>query len=159
MLVNKSKPDLIRPLFTQPVRNFCLPRLEKDILDDAYDEIELLGFPVSCTWFDMLETSYRGDLTARELTRNKGKSVRMIGHLVCIKYIKTIKKELMSFGCFIDPGGNYFDTTHFPQSLKQYAFKGAGSYLIRGKVVEEFGYPSLEVEKMLKLPVRPDKRY
>jgi hypothetical protein len=83
----------------------------------------------------------------------------MIGHLVCIKYIKTIKKELMSFGCFIDPGGNYFDTTHFPQSLKQSAFKGAGSYLIRGKVVEEFGYPSLEVEKMLKLPVRPDKRY
>lgn len=159
MLVNKSKPDLIRPLFTQPVRNFCLPRLEKDILDDAYDEIELLGFPVSCTWFDMLETSYRGDLTARELIRNKGKSVRMIGHLVCIKYIKTIKKELMSFGCFIDPEGNYFDTTHFPQSLKQYTFKGAGSYLIRGKVVEEFGYPSLEVEKMLKLPVRPDRRY
>ena len=26
----------------------------------------------------------------------------------------------------------------------------------QGKVVEEFGYPSLEVEKMLKLPVRPD---
>lgn len=159
MLVNKSKPDLIRPLFNQPVRNFCLPRLEKNKLDDAYDEIELLGFPVSCTWFDMLETSYRGDLPAHELTRNKGKSVRMIGHLVCIKYIRTIKKELMNFGCFIDPEGNYFDTTHFPQSLKQYAFKGAGTYLIKGKVVEEFGYPSLEVEKMAKLPVRPDKRY
>lgn len=159
MLVNKSKPDLIRPLFTQPARDFSLPRLEKDKLDDAYDEIELLGFPVSCTWFDMLETSYRGDVAVHELIRNKGMSVRMIGHLVCIKYIKTVKKELMNFGCFIDPEGNYFDTTHFPQSLKQYPFKGAGTYLIRGKVVEEFGYPSLEVEKMVKLPVKPDKRY
>ncbi len=159
MLVNKSKPDLIRPLFTQPARDFSLPRLEKDKLDDAYDEIELLGFPVSCTWFDMLETSYRGDVAVHELIKNKGVSVRMIGHLVCIKYIKTVKKELMNFGCFIDPEGNYFDTTHFPQSLKQYPFKGAGTYLIRGKVVEEFGYPSLEVEKMVKLPVKPDKRY
>ena len=28
-----------------------------------------------------------------------------------------------------------------------------------GKVVEEFGFASLEVEKLAKLPVRPDKRY
>jgi len=159
MLINKSKPDLIRPLFAQPARNFSLPRLEKDNLDDAYDEIELLGFPVSLTWFDMLETSYRGDVAAREMIKNKGMSIRMIGHLVTIKYIKTIKREWMNFGCFIDPEGNYFDTTHFPQSLKLYPFKGAGTYLILGKVVEEFGYPSLEVEKMAKLPVKPDKRY
>ncbi len=159
MLINKSKPDLIRPLFTQPVRNFSLPRLEKDKLDDAYDEIELMGFPVSLTWFDMLMTSYRGDVPALEMIKYKGMSVRMIGHLVTIKYIKTIKHEWMNFGCFIDPEGNYFDTTHFPQSLKFYPFKGAGTYLILGKVVEEFGYPSLEVEKMAKLSVKPDKRY
>jgi hypothetical protein len=30
---------------------------------------------------------------------------------------------------------------------------------VLGKVVEEFGYASLEVEKMAKLPVKPDKRY
>jgi len=93
------------------------------------------------------------------MIKNKGMSIRMIGHLVTIKYIKTIKREWMNFGCFIDPEGNYFDTTHFPQSLKLYPFKGAGTYLILGKVVEEFGYPSLEVEKMAKLPVKPDKRY
>lgn len=65
----------------------------------------------------------------------------------------------MNFGCFIDPAGNFFDTTHFPQSLKNYPFKGAGTYLILGKVVEEFGYASIEVEKLARLPVRPDKRY
>ena len=83
----------------------------------------------------------------------------MVGHLVTIKYIKTIKKEWMNFGWFIDPEGNFFDTTHFPQSLKYYPFKGSGTYLIMGKVVEEFGYPSIEVEKLAKLPIKADKRY
>ena len=159
MLLNKSKPEQMRPLFSSPVKEFTLPDLEQDKLDDAYDEIELLSFPVSMTWFDMLETLFRGEITAREMIKYKGKSVRMVGHLVTIKYIKTIKKEWMNFGCFIDPEGSFFDTTHFPQSLKQYPFKGAGTYLILGKVVEEFGYPSIEVEKLAKLPIRPDKRY
>ena len=54
---------------------------------------------------------------------NIGKKVRMVGHLVTIKYIKTIKREWMNFGCFIDPEGSFFDTTHFPQSLRGYPFK------------------------------------
>jgi len=159
MMINKSKPDLIRPLFAPPVKNFTLPDLEQDKLDDAYDEIELLSFHVSMTWFDMLETSFRGEIRARDMIKHIGQKVRMVGHLVTIKYIKTIKKDWMNFGCFIDSEGDFFDTTHFPQSLKYYQFKGAGTYLVLGKVVEEFGYASLEVEKMAKLPVKPDKRY
>ncbi len=159
MMINKSKPESMRPLFSSPVKDFSLPDLEQNKLDDAYDEIELFSFPVSMSWFDMLETSFRGEITAREMINNIGKKVRMVGHLVTIKYIKTIKKEWMNFGCFIDAEGSFFDTTHFPQSLKNYPFKGAGTYLILGKVVEEFGYASVEVEKMAKLPVKPDKRY
>jgi DNA polymerase-3 subunit alpha len=83
----------------------------------------------------------------------------MVGHLVTVKYIKTIKNDWMNFGSFIDAEGSFFDTTHFSQSLKNWPFKGAGTYLILGKVVEEFGFPSLEVEKMAKLPVIPDQRY
>ncbi len=159
MLINKSKPEQIRPLFYPSVRQFCLPELEHNSLDDAYDEIELLGFPVSMSWFDMLQTSFRGDIKARDLNSYKGRMVKMVGHLVTIKYIKTIRKEWMNFGCFIDSEGNFFDTTHFPDSLVNYPFKGAGTYLILGRVVEEFGYASLEVKKMAKLPVKPDKRY
>ncbi len=159
MMMNRSKQESIRPLFSQPVRDFTLPELVHGDLDDAYDEIELFGFPVTINWFDMLETSFRGEVSARDLIRHVGKKVRMVGHLVTIKYIKTIKKEWMNFGCFIDAEGNFFDTTHFSQSLKNYPFKGSGTYLILGKVVEEFGFPSLEVEKLAKLPVRPDKRY
>jgi len=159
MMMNKSKNENIRPLFSQPVRNFTLPDLVHGNLDDAYDEIELFGFPVTMSWFDMLETSFRGEITAREMLRHTGQKVRMVGHLVTIKYIKTIKGDWMNFGCFIDAEGSFFDSTHFSQSLKNYPFKGAGTYLILGKVVEEFGFPSLEVEKLAKLPVRPDKRY
>jgi len=43
---------------------------------------------------------------------------------------------------------------HFPDSLKNYPFKGPGIYLILGRVVEEFGFPSVEVEKMAKLPYK-----
>jgi len=159
LMINKNKHESIRPLFHQPVRNFTLPDLVHGNLDDAYDEIELVGFPVTISWFDMLETSFRGEVSARDMLKFAGKKVRMIGHLVTIKYIKTIKREWMNFGCFIDSEGNYFDTTHFSQSLKNYPFKGSGTYLIFGKVVEEFGFPSIEVEKLAKLPVKPDKRY
>jgi DNA-directed DNA polymerase III PolC len=159
MMMNKNKQEQIKPLFPSPVRNFTLPDLEQGKLEDAYDEIELFGFPVSMSWFDMLETSFRGDIPACEMIRHIGKKLRMVGHLVTIKYIKTVKKEWMNFGCFIDPEGNFFDTTHFAQSLKNYPFRGSGTYLILGKVVEEFGFPSLEVEKLAKLPVKPDHRY
>lgn len=159
MMMNRNKQESIRPLFTQPIRKFTLPDLVHGTLDDTYDEIELIGFPVTVSWFDMLETSFRGEIMARDMINHVGKKVRMIGHLVTIKYVKTIKKDWMNFGCFIDSEGDFFDTTHFSQSLKNYPFKGGGTYLILGKIVEEFGYASLEVEKLAKLPVKPDKRY
>jgi DNA-directed DNA polymerase III PolC len=159
MLMNESKHDNTRPLFSNPVRSFSLPDLEHSAIDDAYDEVELFGFPVSLSWFDMLRTSFRGDVMAAGLRDNVGKTVRMVGHLVTIKYIKTVKGDWMNFGCFIDADGNFFDTTHFSKSLQNYPFKGSGTYLILGKVVEEFGFQSIEVDKLAKLPVKPDKRY
>ena len=159
MMINKGKPDNIRPLFSSPVRDFSLPDLVQGTTEDVYDEIELFGFPVTMSWFDMLETSFRGEVSAREMIRHTGKKIRMVGHLVTVKYIKTIKNDWMNFGCFIDSDGNFFDTVHFSQSLNNWPFKGSGTYLLLGKVVEEFGFPSLEVEKMAKLPVRPDQRY
>ncbi len=159
MMINKNKQEDTRPLFSPPVRDFSLPDLVQGKLEDVYDEIELFGFPVTMSWFDMLETPFRGDVSARRMIEYTGKKVRMVGHLVTVKYIKTIKNDWMNFGCFIDSEGNFFDTTHFSQSLKEWPFKGSGTYLILGKVVEEFGFPSLEVEKMAKLPVKADQRY
>jgi DNA-directed DNA polymerase III PolC len=158
-LINGSKNENSRSLFHTPSKEFRLPELCYNRLEDAYDEIELIGFPVSMSWFDMLETQFRGEITADSMDKYIGKKVKLVGHLVTIKYVKTVKNDMMNFGCFIDTEGNFFDTTHFSQSLKAYPFKGSGTYLILGKVVEEFGYPSIEVEKMAKLPVKPDPRY
>ncbi|HQG78260.1 MAG TPA: DNA polymerase III subunit alpha [Bacteroidales bacterium] len=159
MMVNKGAAESTRQLFPMQARDFALPELASDPLDDAYDEIELFGFPVSLSWFDMLETSFRGEIKAREMMSHVGKRVRMAGHLVTIKYIKTSKGEWMNFGCFIDSEGNFFDATHFSRSLENYPFRGSGTYLILGKVTEDSGFPSLEAEKLAKLPVKPDKRY
>jgi len=59
----------------------------------------------------------------------------------------------MWFGTFIDIEGNFFDTTHFPNSSPIYPFRGKGCYLILGKVVLDFGVPSIEVIKFAKLQI------
>ncbi len=153
MLLNKTVPVAKnRALFEAAPREFVLPQLEQSVLGDAWDEIELIGFPVSMTAFDMLETRFRGEITSMQMMSNLGRTVRMLGRLVTIKYVRTVRGEIMHFGTFTDVQGEFFDTVHFPPSLKNYPFRGDGIYLILGKVVEEFGFPSLEVEKMAKMP-------
>ena len=137
---------------------FTLPALEQSPLEEIYDEIELLGWPVTHTWFDLLQTGFRGEIMAQEMMQHVGRKVRMLGLLVTIKYVRTIKKEWMHFGTFIDVHGQVFDTVHFPKAVNEYPFRGDGIYLIGGKIVEEFGFPSLEVAKMAKMPLKPDPR-
>jgi len=108
---------------------------------------------------ELLQTRYRGNIPARELNQNVGKTIKIVGQLVTIKYIKTKNREWMHFGSFHDHNGDFFDTVHFPQSLKKYPFRGSGLYLILGKVVSEFGYATIEVEKLAKLPIENDPRY
>jgi DNA polymerase-3 subunit alpha len=83
----------------------------------------------------------------------------MLGQLVTIKPVRTVNGDYMNFGTFVDVIGDFFDTVHFAPSLKAYPFNGKGVYLLSGKVVQEFGYPSVEIEKMAKMPYQPDPRY
>ena len=154
---NKQVPN-VNKLLESRSKQFTLPHLIHNSLEDAYDEIELLGFPVSTSNFDMLRTSFRGEILASDMDNMVGRKVRMVGLLVTIKYVKTVRKELMHFGTFLDVTGELFDTTHFPDSLRRYPFRGHGVYLILGKVVTEFGYASIEVEKLAKLPLQRDPR-
>lgn len=62
----------------------------------------------------------------------------------------------MWFGTFLDADGEFFDTTHFPNNTPLYPFRGAGCYLIKGKVVEDFWFPSIEVVKFAKLEIQGD---
>ncbi len=145
-------------LFNASILNYRLPELKHEKLEDAYDEFEFLGFPVTVSHFDILETTYRGEVLGKDLKTYVGKKVRMVGRLVTVKYVRTIKKELMHFGTFLDMHGEFFDTVHFPDSLKDYPFRGKGIYLIQGTVNEEFDFHSVTVEKMAKLPLKEDPR-
>jgi len=159
LFFGKSKETINQTaLFTSPKRNFNMPHLEHNIIEDAYDEIELIGFPVSIRYFELLKTSFRGEIMAKEMATFKGKTVRMMGELVTRKFTKTKSGQIMNFGTFIDNEGEFFDTTHFPKALDQWPFRGHGIYLILGKVEEEFGFYTLIVEKMAKLPIVPDPR-
>ena len=158
MLLSKHVKSIPNRLFDIPSKKWELPGMEQSFVEAAYDEIELLGFPVTMSWFDLLQTSFRGEVMANDLTAYVGKTVRMVGLLVTIKYVSTSKHELMHFGSFLDLSGEFFETVHFPQSLKNWPFAGHGVYLILGKVVAEFGHPSIEVEKLAKLPVKGDPR-
>jgi DNA polymerase-3 subunit alpha len=149
----KSKPTTTIDLFDTEPKEFPLPELKHNPLEDAFDEIELLGFPL-CNPFDLLATQNYGDTRAAELTTKKGKQVCMVGYIVTTKSASTMKtKEHMAFGTFYDVEGNVFDTVHFPDSARKFPFRGRGFYELKGKVTEDFGVYMLEVHGMDKLPM------
>jgi len=75
----------------------------------------------------------------------------MYGYLVAIKNTGTSNGKRMNFGTFIDREGQFIDTVHFPPSAAKYPFRGRGVYRLVGKVVEEFDFYSLEVDRMEKI--------
>ncbi|WP_288878836.1 DNA polymerase III subunit alpha [Pedobacter panaciterrae] len=104
-------------LFESLTRKPVLPKLDYSIVEDQYDEIELLGFPVSASMFDLARSSFRGDTAADQLRNFEGRTVRMVGDFVCDKYVRTKNGKVMKFGTFLDVDGDFFDTVHFPPSL------------------------------------------
>jgi DNA polymerase-3 subunit alpha len=141
-------------LFKLSYKTYQLPALADSELENAYTELELLGYPLNYKMFDFLKTPYRGDTMAADMHEHLGKTVRMVGNYVCEKTVHTIKNTKMWFGTFLDTNGDFFDTTHFPNTTPMYPFKGKGCYLILGKVVEDFGFQSIEVLKFAKLDIQ-----
>ncbi|MGO4822225.1 MULTISPECIES: DNA polymerase III subunit alpha [unclassified Flavobacterium] len=145
-------------LLQEPFKEFQLPSLERAPLEDAFDEIELLSFPISHTPFALLQTKFRGDVMAKELLNYHKKQVRLLAYLISRKQVPT-KRGTMYFGTWIDVEGTYFDTTHFPDTLAQYPFEGGGCYLLLGIVEVDYHFPTITITKMAKMPFVPDPRY
>jgi DNA-directed DNA polymerase III PolC len=159
LLLNNFKPENRALLLLQePVKDYKLPVLERSLFEDAFDEIELLSFPVSCSVFDLLQTQHRGDIMAKDLVSHHKKQVRMLAYLISRKQVPT-KKGTMYFGTWIDHEGTYFDTAHFPDSLVQHPFLGGGCYLLLGTVEVDYHFPTISISKMAKMPFIADPRY
>ncbi|HCA08621.1 DNA polymerase III subunit alpha [Chryseobacterium sp.] len=158
LLVNFKPENRGLMLIEEPVQEFKLPQLKRENFEDAFDEIELIGFPVSCSPFDLLQTKYRGSVFVNNLLKFHKRQVKMLAYLISRKHVPT-KKGTMYFGTWIDVNGEYFDTAHFPDSLKQYDFQGGGCYLLLGTVEVDFHFPTITIHKMAKMPMIPDPRY
>jgi hypothetical protein len=49
LLVNHKSTSNNPLLLVEPSQEFKFPLMERSYLEDAFDEMELLGFPVSCS--------------------------------------------------------------------------------------------------------------
>jgi DNA polymerase-3 subunit alpha len=153
-LGSKTSAKQSSELFHTEAKEFYLPELESSNVEDAYNELELLGFPLTMDMFDLVKTSYRGNVMANDLNKHIGKTIRAVGNYVCEKPVRTKNNKKMWFGTFLDIEGNFMDTVHFPLSSPSYPFRGKGCYLIEGKVVDDNGSPSIDVKKFAKLGIR-----
>ncbi|HVU58184.1 MAG TPA: DNA polymerase III subunit alpha [Puia sp.] len=141
-----------QPLFKTAPLSFTLPVLPSYPLEDCYDDIELLGFPVEDPFVLVDDDPSRYGM-ARDLAAHLGRTVTVMGYHVTHKPVRTVKDEMMSFGTFLDVNKDWIDTVHFPPVHAAYPPR-AGFYKITGKVVVEFGVYSIEVVKMEKVGIK-----
>jgi DNA polymerase-3 subunit alpha len=145
-------------LFELAQSDWQLPDLPDDPVEDAYDQIELLGFP-TCPPFDLLsEPLPATELRSADLAKHVGRQVCITGYLISTKQVRTSRGDMMGFVDFIDARGDFFDVTMFPDTFNKYPILGVGVYRMRGKVADDFGVPSLEVDWIERLGYKMDPR-
>ncbi|RAJ25911.1 DNA polymerase-3 subunit alpha [Gelidibacter algens] len=145
-------------LFKTERVHYKTPELPSTALENAFDEIELLGFPL-CNPFHLLENHSVNQLRAKHLESLEGKMITIEGYLITTKNTRTSNGKIMHFGNFLDRDGDFVDTVHFPPVAARFPFRGKGIYSITGKVMIEFDCVTIEVERMERLSVIEDPRY
>ncbi len=159
MKINKvSFEENVYTLFKPKKIDYKTPSLPHTALEDAFDEMELLGFPL-CSPFDLLINPSENKLRAAHLSQLIGKLVTIEAYLITTKRTRTSKGDYMYFGNFVDRDGDFVDTVHFPPVAHEYRFRGKGVYSITGKIIEEFDCINIEVIKMKRLAIIQDPRY
>lgn len=145
-------------LFKTERINYETPELKSTDLENAFDEFELLGFPL-CNPFNFLSKPQHSILRAKDLPTFKDKIITIEGYLVTTKNTATSNNKTMFFGTFLDKDGDFIDTVHFPPVAAKYPFRGKGVYRITGKIMEEFDCINVEVIAMYRLDIIEDPRY
>lgn len=139
-------------LFNTEPKDYPLPALTRHDIEDAFDEIELLGFPL-CDPFKLVAIPDDSGTVAGQLLTKVGAHINISGYVVTTKDTRTRNGQTMHFGTFLDKHGDVFDTVHFPDIAFKYPFRGRGFYTMKGKVVEDFGIAMIEVSHMEKIPM------
>jgi DNA polymerase III subunit alpha len=152
LLGKTKKTEPTTTLFEPDTKEFTIPPLWHHPLQQSYDEMELLGFTVTAPPFALLKEIPKGNVTAAFFPFFKDQLVTLTGYLVHIKNTTTKDGRNMHFGTFIDLHGEWIDTVMFPPVAEKNQFSGPGCYQLHGKVVEEFGFMSLEIIWQKRIP-------
>ncbi len=158
LMLSKSKRIEHPKLFPPKHQQFNIPKLNTTDLETAFEQWELLGFPL-CSPFELLLEVPQRKNGQRDLKRYVGRYIDIYGYLVTVKNTSTHTGKRMYFATFLDQYGEVFDTVLFPPIAARYPFRGKGIYRSYGKVVSEFGFLSIEVSKMRKEAYVEDPRY
>lgn len=146
-------PQLFRPKH----RKFPLPVFRQGWLEDAYDEMELLGFPL-CSYFNLVGIEIKNKYRANDMHKFKNQNMSLYGIFVNTRFNKTVHGKKMRLSTFIDSDGEYFDAVHFTDVVDKYPINGRGVYYCYGLITEEFGHYSMKVLRTEKMPIKPDPR-
>ncbi|UII81047.1 DNA polymerase III subunit alpha [Flagellimonas sp. CMM7] len=155
-----SKNDRLEhpKLFPPRHQKFQIPKLHTTNLETAFEQLELLGFSL-CSPFELLADLPKNTNGQQDLKRYLNKHIDIYGYLITVKNTSTHNGKCMHFATMVDQHGEVFDTVLFPPVAAKYHFRGKGIYRFYGKVVEEFGFLSIEVVKMQKQDYIADPRY
>jgi DNA polymerase-3 subunit alpha len=156
--LNATKAKTRQPkLFKPKHKHFELPVLEANTIEDAYDELELLGFPL-CGYFNLIDEPMTHDILAKDMCHHVKKEVIMYGNLVNTRHNKTSQGKLMRLSTFVDKEGHYFDAVHFTNVVHQYPIHGLGIYKCLGVITEKFGFCSMIISKSRKVKMTSNPR-
>jgi len=159
MKINKvSLVEHIATLFKTEKVTYKIPQLSCSKYEDAFDEIEYLGFPL-CNPFELVTDKINHSIFAKDLLKHINKTISIYGYYVTVKNTSTHKGDRMYFGTFLDKVGDFIDTVHFPPVANKYPFRGKGVYQLIGKVTAEFDCVIIEIKSMEKLSIIQDPRY
>ncbi|HET7361463.1 MAG TPA: DNA polymerase III subunit alpha, partial [Salinimicrobium sp.] len=140
----KSKSDQA-VLFRTAHKNFDLPEFSYSSIIEAYDQMELLGFPL-CSHFDLLKNKLRPAVKVKNLKKWVGQDIYIYGNLITANKIPTVNNKYMYFGTFFDENNDIFDTVSFPTIAEKYPMRSKGIFLCYGKVANELGYISINLK-------------
>ncbi|EID73658.1 DNA polymerase III subunit alpha [Imtechella halotolerans] len=156
--LNANKQRTVqKQLFKPTHKSFILPKLPSSWIEDAYDQMELLGFTLY-DYFSLINEPFKNSIQAKAMSSHIGQEVLLYGKLVNTRFHEASNENLMRFCTFVDREGDYFDTVHFHDTVHKYPIHGIGVYECYGKVIEEFGFCSIEIRKTRKLDLKPDPR-
>ncbi|MFZ9731886.1 MAG: DNA polymerase III subunit alpha [Schleiferiaceae bacterium] len=152
-------PSLFDAATAPKFRPMDVPTLETSPLEQAYEHIELFGFPL-CDPFSLFEIPEvpRG-IAPENWPDAPGQTTEILGYLVSLKNTKTVRGDWMQIGTFEDRRGSIFDVVLFPPAVARHALRRRGVYHMSGRISVEYGYASLDVHFLERCPAKLDPRF